>query len=660
MSENKIAFSDKVEAKKRIEELIEILNDASRAYYDDAREVMTNFEYDALYDELEALEKSTGIVMANSPTRNVGYTVQSELPKEPHPSRMLSLDKTKDRNELAAWLGDKKGVMSWKLDGLTIVITYRNGRLVKAVTRGNGDVGEVVTENARTFENLPFNIPFDGEVVIRGEAVILYKDFERINAAIDDADAKYKNPRNLCSGSVRQLDSRITAERHVRFYAFTVTSTENLKFDNSKKKELEWLEEQGFEVVPYEVVDGTNLLDVLGRFEGQVRDFAIPSDGLVLALEDLELASRLGETAKFPRHSIAFKWADQQAETTLRQIEWSPSRTGLLNPVAVFDPVELEGTTVRRASVHNVNVLKNLKLGLGDKITVYKANMIIPQIADNLTKSGSLEIPSSCPVCGKNTEIRIEGTTEVLVCTNPECLAKQSGRFTLFVSRDAMNIEGLSEQTILKFIGQGFIKGFADIYSLESYREEISSMDGFGEKSFSKLVTSIDNSRNTSPARLLYALGIPGIGIATSVLISSHCKNKWDKIQSLEEGELLTIEGIGEVIARDFVRFFGEEKNKEMLAALLPCLNIDESFEEIGTALAGKVFVITGTLERYSNRKELKAEIEKAGGKVVSSVSSNTDYLITNNPGSGSAKNKTAKELGVEIITEEQAAGMLR
>lgn len=650
---------DNMDSRKRIEELIATLNDASRAYYDDASEVMTNFEYDALYDELEALEKKSGIVMANSPTRNVGYTVQSELPKERHPSRMLSLDKTKDREELKAWLGDNEGILSWKLDGLTIVITYRNRELVKAVTRGNGDVGEVVTENARTFENIPFHIPFTGEVVIRGEAVILYKDFEHINAAIDDADAKYKNPRNLCSGSVRQLDSRITAERHVRFYAFTVTSADNLDFGFSKIEELRWLESQGFEVVPYEKVNGTNLLGILGKFEDQVRDFAIPSDGLVLALEDLALASRLGETAKFPRHSIAFKWADQQAETTLRQIEWSPSRTGLLNPVAVFDPVELEGTTVRRASVHNVNVLKNLKLGIGDKITVYKANMIIPQIADNLTGSGSLEIPSSCPVCGDKTDIKIEGTTEVLVCTNPDCLAKQSGRFTLFVSRDAMNIEGLSEQTILKFIGRGFIKSFADIYKLEEFREEISSMDGFGKKSFDKLITSIDNSRNTTPARLLYALGISGIGVATSALISKHCKNKWEEIQHLQKDELLTIEGIGGVIANDFVKFFKSEKNIEIIKSLIPCLNMDESYEESGTALTGKVFVITGSLTHYSNRKELKSAIENAGGKVASSVSSSTDFLITNNPNSGSSKNKAARELGVSIITEEQAIEML-
>ncbi len=645
--------------KKRIEELVSILNDASRAYYDDANEIMSNFEYDALYDELSSLENKTGIIMANSPTRNVGYTVQSKLPKEAHQNRMLSLDKTKDKEELRNWLGNNEGVLSWKLDGLTIVITYREGKIYKAVTRGNGDIGEVVTENAKTFENIPYNIPFKGELVVRGEAVILYNDFEKINNEIEDADAKYRNPRNLCSGSVRQLDSSITAKRHVRFYVFTVTKMEESNFKNSKNEQLKWLENQGFDVVPYEIVDSNSLIKEVDKFETLVKKFPIPSDGLVLALEDLKLAKSLGETAKFPRHSIAFKWEDKEEETVLRGIEWSPSRTGLLNPIALFDPVEIEGTIVKRASVHNVNILRGLELGIGDNITVYKANMIIPQISDNLTRSNNLEIPSKCPVCMEPTELRLSGNTEILVCLNEDCPAKKSGRFTHFVSRDAMNIEGLSEQTILKFMGYGFIKKFKDIYDIRFHKEEILNLEGFGEKSFSNLLESIEESRKTNPARLLYALGITGIGVTTANLIARHCKNSWNSIISLDEEEILQIEGIGSVTARDYIKFFGSKKNSEDLRELVSCLNIDESFEETGEQLKGKTFVITGDLEHFNNRKELKSQIESAGGKVSSSVSGNTDYLITNNPKSGSSKNLAAGKYGVEIIDEEKIIEML-
>lgn len=645
--------------KKRLEELVSILNNASRAYYDDANEIMSNFEYDALYDELSALEEKTGIVMANSPTRNVGYTVQSKLPKEAHQNRMLSLDKTKDKEELKNWLGNNSGILSWKLDGLTIVITYRDGKIHKAVTRGNGDIGEVVTENAKTFENIPFNIPYKGELVIRGEAVILYSDFLKINNEIEDADAKYRNPRNLCSGSVRQLDSSITAKRHVRFYVFTITKIEDEDFHNSKDEQLKWLSNQGFEVVPYEMVTSENLIQEVNKFETLVKSFPIPSDGLVLALSDLALAGSLGETAKFPRHSIAFKWEDKEEETVLRGIEWSPSRTGLLNPIALFDPVELEGTIVKRASVHNVNILKGLELGIGDRITVYKANMIIPQISDNLTRSNNLEIPLKCPVCLGSTELRLSGNTEILVCPNKDCPAKKSGRFTHFVSRDAMNIEGLSEQTILKFMGYGFIKKFKDIYDIGLHKEEIEKLEGFGEKSFNNLLQSIEESRNTEPARLLYALGITGIGVATSTLIARHCKNRWEQIVSLNEEELLQIEGIGSVIAKDFIKFFEDEKNRDNLKALISCLNIDESYEEEGEQLSGKVFVITGDLKHFNNRKELKSKIENAGGKVSSSVSGNTDYLITNDPNSGSSKNEAARKYGVEIIDEEKIMEML-
>ena len=645
--------------KRRIEELIETLNEASAAYYDEASEIMSNYEYDALYDELESLEKETGYTPLNSPTKNVGYTVQSELPKERHRSRMLSLDKTKSREELAAWLGDHEGLLSWKLDGLTVVLTYEGGELVKAVTRGNGDIGEVITPNARVFVNVPKHIPYKGHAVIRGEAVITYEEFDRINEAIDDADAKYKNPRNLCSGSVRQLNSKITAERNVRFYAFTLSEADGVDYEGLRSNQMKWMAEQGFDVVEYVKVDNESIFEAIDNYAERVHSFEIPSDGLVLTLEDLEYAATLGTTAKFPRDSLAFKWADQQAETILREIEWSPSRTGLLNPIAIFDPVELEGTTVKRASVHNLNIMETLKLGIGDTITVYKANMIIPQIGDNLTKSGNIELPSHCPVCDGATEIKLMTGTKVLTCTNPNCLAKQVKRFSLFVSRDALNIEGLSEQTLLKFIGLGYIKSFADIFRLENHRDEIVELDGFGKKSYDKLSSSIEKARHTVPTRILVALGIPGVGVTTAAQIARACENKWTKISSLSYDELIAINGIGEVMARDYEAFFADEHNKSVVLDLVDELDIDESYEKAGEALSGEIFVITGSLEHYKSRTELKKEIEAQGGKVAGSVSKNTSYLVTNNPESGSSKNKAAAELGVKIITEDEIRTML-
>ena len=645
--------------KRRIEELIETLNEASAAYYDEASEIMSNYEYDALYDELESLEKETGYTPLNSPTKNVGYTVQSELPKERHRSRMLSLDKTKSREELAAWLGNHEGLLSWKLDGLTVVLTYEGGELVKAVTRGNGDIGEVITPNARVFVNVPKHIPYKGHAVIRGEAVITYEEFDRINEAIDDADAKYKNPRNLCSGSVRQLNSKITAERNVRFYAFTLSEADGVDYEGLRSNQMKWMAEQGFDVVEYVKVDNESIFEAIDNYAERVHSFEIPSDGLVLTLEDLEYAATLGTTAKFPRDSLAFKWADQQAETILREIEWSPSRTGLLNPIAIFDPVELEGTTVKRASVHNLNIMETLKLGIGDTITVYKANMIIPQIGDNLTKSGNIELPSHCPVCDGTTEIKLMTGTKVLTCTNPNCLAKQVKRFSLFVSRDALNIEGLSEQTLLKFIGLGYIKSFADIFRLENHRDEIVELDGFGKKSYDKLSSSIEKARHTVPTRILVALGIPGVGVTTAAQIARACENKWTKISSLSYDELIAINGIGEVMARDYESFFADEHNKSVVLDLVDELDIDESYEKAGEALSGEIFVITGSLEHYKSRTELKKEIEAQGGKVAGSVSKNTSYLVTNNPESGSSKNKAAAELGVKIITEDEIRTML-
>lgn len=644
--------------RKKIDQLVERLNEASRAYYTDGAEIITNYEYDEMYDELLALEDDTGYIRDDSPSVNVGYETAAGLPKVEHEVKMLSLNKTKDRDELAAWLGDQKGLLSWKLDGLTVGLTYENGRLVQGVTRGNGTQGELITANVLQIGNVPKSIPHKGRVMLRGEAVIKYSDFEKINASIDDADAKYKNPRNLCSGSIRQLDPKVTAERSVSFYAFTLTQSEGVEFAK-RSEQAEWLSEQGFETVAYEIVDRNNLSAAIDKYEAAIADFDIPSDGLVLTLEDLAYAAGLGETAKFPRDSMAFKWRDQQAETVLREIEWSPSRTGLLNPVAIFDPVELEGTTVSRASVHNINIMEDLALGIGDSIKVYKANMIIPQISDNLTRSGLLDIPSVCPVCGGNAEIKDEEGTKTLHCVNPACPAKQVKRFEHFVSRDALNIEGLSESGILKLIGAGAIAEYADLFKLEEHREAIVGLEGFGGKSFENLTASAKRASHTTPARLLYGLGVPGIGTANANAIARACRNNWAEMQGLDEEALKMIDGIGDVMASDYAAFFADETNKRAVADLLEVLTLDESFEEAGDALAGKVFVITGSLEHYENRKELKTAIEAEGGKVAGSVSAKTDYLITNDPNSGSSKNKAARELGVAIITEAEIMEML-
>lgn len=638
----------------RMKQLIARLNEAAKAYYAQDREIMSNLEYDRLYDELSALEEKTGLVLAQSPTQSVGYEAVDTLPKERHESPMLSLGKTKSREELADWLNGKKGLLSWKLDGLTIVLTYRDGKLFKAVTRGNGEVGEVITPNARTFVNLPLQIPFLGELILRGEAVITYEDFERINAKIEDADARYKNPRNLCSGSVRQLNSEITAQRNVRFFAFALVKADGADFENSREKQFEFLKEQGFEVVDYRPVTAETMRDAVEWFEQTVSSYPVPSDGLVLLLDDIAYGEALGRTAKFPRNAIAFKWADETAQTTLREIEWSASRTGLINPVAVFDPVELEGTTVSRASVHNVSIVKELQLGIGDTITVYKANMIIPQIAENLTKSGSLTIPCECPVCHEKTQIRQENDTETLICPNPDCDAKKIKSFTLFVSRDAMNIDGLSEATLEKFLARGFLHTYADLFHLDRYKDEITQMDGFGEKSFANLSDSIEKARHTTLARLIYSLGIPNIGIANAKMICREYKNDLKRLLNAPAEELAGIDGVGPVIAGTFAAFFAEEKNRKALEALLAEVKPEqETFSEEALPLSGKSFVVTGSLNHFENRNALKEKIEALGGKVTGSVTGKTVCLINNDNTSNSSKNKKAQELGVSILTEE-------
>ena len=638
-----------------MKELVMRLNQASEAYYAEDSEIMSNYEYDRLYDELTELEKETGVILSNSPTVRVGYEAVDDLPKERHEKPMLSLGKTKSREELRDWLNEKDALLSWKLDGLTIVLTYRDGKLAKAVTRGNGEVGEVITGNARTFVNLPLNIGFQGELVLRGEAVITYSDFERINEQIEDVESRYKNPRNLCSGSVRQLNNRVTADRSVMFYAFSLVKAEGADFGNSRERQFLFLTEQGFDVVEYRKVNPDTILEAIEYFEKKVEGFDIPSDGLVLTYEDIAYGASLGTTAKFPRDSIAFKWADELKETVLREIEWSPSRTGLINPIAVFEPVELEGTTVSRASVHNISILRGLKLGIGDHITVYKANMIIPQIAENLTGSDSVQIPEKCPVCGQATEIRQVNEVQSLYCTNPLCDAKKLKSFALFVSRDAMNIDGFSEATLEKFIGKGFLHEYADIFKLSRYEEEITQMEGFGEKSCRNLLGSIEEARKTTLPRVIYGLGITGIGLANAKMICRYYRYDLNAMKAAQTEELSEIDGVGEVLAGAFSEYFADEKHVRQLENLLREIEIVvEKVDEETQTLTGLSFVITGSLNHYANRNELKELIEQKGGKVAGSVSAKTTGLINNDVTSNSSKNKKAKELGVRILSEEE------
>ena len=649
-----VKYNMQSETMERIKYLVDTLNKASRAYYAEDREIMSNREYDALYDELQSLEQETGIVLTNSPTVNVGFEAVDELPKEQHESPMLSLGKTKSREELRDWLQGKAAILSWKLDGLTIVLTYRDGKLAKAVTRGNGEIGEVVTNNARTFQNIPLSIPFKDELVLRGEAVITYSDFEQVNAEITDEKSKYKNPRNLCSGSVRQLNNEITAKRNVRFYAFSLVSAGETDFHNSREEQFRFLEKQGFEVVEHYLVTEADILDRIEFFEKKIQHFDIPSDGLVLTYEDIAYGQSLGRTAKFPRHSIAFKWADELRETTLEEIEWSASRTGLINPVAIFEPVELEGTTVSRASVHNISILRSLKLGIGDKITVYKANMIIPQIAENLTCSDNVEIPAVCPVCGGATEIRQVNEVQSLYCTNEKCAAKRIKSFTLFVSRDAMNIDGLSEATLEKLIDMGFIHEYADLYHLDRYQDRIVELEGFGEKSYQNLIASIEASRKTILSRVIYGLGIANIGVANAKMLCRYFSYDLERMRSAGVETLSAIEGIGDVIASAFADYMKDADNQQKIDHLMPELTLEVPVVEEGSqTMQGLNFVITGSLNHFGNRSDLKELIEDRGGKVTGSVTGKTTALINNDVTSTSSKNKKAKELGVPILSEE-------
>jgi len=650
-------MSDKL---KIMKELVTKLNNAARTYYQENQEVISNYEYDKLYDELLALEKETGTVFTNSPSVKVGYEALGELPKERHEFPMLSLDKTKELSQLKSWLGKNKGVLSWKLDGLTIVLTYQGGELVKAVTRGNGEIGEIITNNAKVFKNIPRKISYKDELILRGEAVIKYSDFNKINEQIADIAAKYKNPRNLCSGSVRQLNNEITAKRNVYFFVFSLVKAQNVDFENSKINQCLWLEKLGFDVVAYAVVNEDNIEEIVSKFAGHIPDNDVPSDGLVLTFDDIRYGVSLGTTAKFPRDSIAFKWADEIKETKLLEIEWSASRTGLINPVAIFEPVELEGTTVTRASVHNLSIVEELALGIGDEIEVYKANMIIPQIANNLTKSNRIEIPKQCPVCGGNTVIKHVNDIKSLYCVNPDCQAKHIKSFTHFVSRDAFNIEGLSEATLEKLIDRGFVKEFADIFHLSVYKESIISMEGLGEKSFDNLMTAIHKARNIPPERFIYSLGILNIGLSNAKLICKAFHSDLEKIMEAKPEELVEIQGIGEVIANTFTSYFKEPEHREQIEALLNEVTIiKENVNTNELLFEDKTFVITGSLNNFSGRRELAALIEEKGGRVSGSVSSKTDYLINNDNQSNSSKNKKAIELNIPIITEADFVKML-
>jgi DNA ligase (NAD+) len=644
---------------KLIREKVDKLNKAGKAYYSQDEEIMSNYEYDELYDELVALEKETGIVLSNSPTINVGYEALSELPKERHLTPALSLDKTKDVEDLKSFLGNQKGILSWKLDGLTVVLTYQNGELVKAVTRGNGEIGEVITNNTKVFKNIPLRIQYQGELVLRGEAMIKYSDFEKINADIEDVNLKYKNPRNLCSGSVRQLNNEITAKRNVHFFAFSLVRADEVDFGNSRSKQLNWLASQGFDVVESKEVTKENIEETVEWFSKQIVTNDFPSDGLVILYDDIAYGRSLGTTSKFPKDSIAFKWQDEIKETVLKEIEWSASRTGLINPVAIFEPVDLEGTTVSRASVHNISILENLELGIGDTITVYKANMIIPQIADNITRSGVVDIPNACPVCGGVTKIKQDNGVKALFCMNEECLAKKIKSFTHFVSRDAMNIEGLSEATIEKLIAKGLIKELADLFHVEKYKDEITKMEGFGEKSFANLIASINEARKTSLPKFIYSLGIPNIGLSNAKLICKEYDYDIKRLMQANGDELTTIQGIGEVIADTFVTFFKKETNRAIVNDLLLEVEFEKEEKTDEQIFAGMNFVITGSVEHFANRNEVKDIIEQKGGKVTGSVTSKTNYLINNDNTSNSSKNKKAKELEIPIITEEDFIKML-
>ena len=643
----------------RMKELINILNKASELYYQKNTIMMTDYEYDHLYDELVELEKETNMTLSNSPTINVEPEISSSLKQVEHPSPMLSLAKTKKVSELENFLGDKEGLLSWKLDGLTIVLTYEDGKLISGVTRGTGIIGELVTENVKQFKNVPLTIPYKGRLVLRGEAIIKYSDFNRMNEELGDGSSQYKNPRNLCSGSVRQLDSSITAKRCVNCIIFALIES-STNISNLKSECFDWLKNQGFEVVEHYKVTKNTVKEQVLMFKEKVKEYDIPSDGLVITYDDIAYGNSLGTTAKFPKHSLAFKWKDETVATTLRKVDWLVSRTGLINPVAVFDPVELEGTIVSRASVHNVSILEGLKLGIGDTIMVYKANMIIPQIASNSTQSGNLEIPDSCPVCGSKASIISNSDVKYLYCMNDFCKAKLIKRLSLFVSRNAMNIDGISDMILNKLITEKIVNNYKDLYHLDRYKDKIIAFDGFGEKSYSNMINSIEKSRHVKLANFIYALGIPDIGFSRAKLICNHFNNDFNKISNLTYEELSNISGVGDVIAKEWIDTFSNPDFIEELKELKEEIDIPKASINSNKDLDGLTFVITGSLNKFTNRDTMIEFIEEHGGKVVTSISSKVNYLINNDITSTSTKNNKAKELGINIIDEDKFLELIK
>jgi len=634
----------------KIQELVARLNAASYAYYQEDREIMSDLEYDKLYDELVQLEKTTGIVLAGSPTRKVGYEVVSGLNKVAHDFPMLSLDKTKDPEALASFLGKEVGLLSWKLDGLAIALKYENGELQQAITRGNGTIGEDVTHNAKVFANIPLTVPFKEKFIVRGEAVIPFAEFEIIN---ENEEVKYKNPRNLCSGTVRQLDSKVVATRRVLFYALQLLGG-NFSL---KSEQLAWIADLGFDVAHFEKVTADTVIHVIDKFKNKILTEPIASDGLVLTYDDIAYSESLGATSKFPRDSLAFKWQDELVETTLLNIEWNTSRTGLINPVAVFEPVEIEGSVVGRASLHNVSILRALELSVGDRITVYKANMIIPQVAENLTrKQKDVLIPTNCPVCNGKSEVI--GDPETLYCTNSSCPSQKIQSLSHFVSRDGMNIAGLSEQTLEKFSEAGFIADYIDLFAISKYKDEIIEMEGFGQKSYDKLIVAIEASKDIALPNFIHALGIKHVGLANAKLLCAYFGHDPIKITEACTSEsyledILEIKGFGEAISHSLHEYFSNESNIELFQRSLGLLRLKTPTPSDLATLSGLTFVITGDVNQFPNRKALQEFIENRGGRVSASVSAKTSYLINNDATSTSGKNKKATQLDVPILTED-------
>ena len=633
----------------RIRSLIDILNKANEAYYYHDNEIMSNKEYDDLYDQLIQLENESGIIYSDSPTQNLGEHIYSSLPKVKHESPMLSLDKTKDRDALREWLGNKEGVLSWKLDGLTVVLTYENGKLEKAVTRGNGAIGEEITENAKFFKNVPLRIPFKGKLILRGEAVISYHDFETINV---EEQGRFKNPRNLASGSIRALDTNQVKKRKVQVIIFEVIQGSEANLVTDK---FTWISHLGFKPVDYEVVNADNILEKIQDFENRITSNNIPSDGLVLTFNDTAYGRSLGTTGKFPKHSMAFKWQDEVEETVLRSVEWNTSRTGLINPVAVFDPVYLEGTEVSRATLNNVSYIKDLQLGIGDTIEVYKSNMIIPTILSNKTKSNNLIIPVVCPTCGMQARLIRSNNTEILQCMNLDCPARFLNKLIHFCSRDAMDIQGLSIKTLEFVIKQGWVNNFLDLYNLQNYERKWAMMRGFSTVSVRKYLAAIENSKKTESARFLYALGIPKIGRHQSQSLIQVYKS-WDAfIQAVKSNtDFSHIDGVGDCLNQNIHNWYNGFYKQDQIEKLASLMIFEDQEITTSDILKGKTFCITGKLNMFANRSDLVKFIEQQGGKVSGSVSKNTDYLINNDKGSNSSKNKKAIELGVSIITESE------